>query len=56
MMGRGRHATMAELKKRQDPRHALTRLVTYLSPYKFTLVLVLLFVLIYILLGLQNHI
>jgi ATP-binding cassette subfamily B protein len=41
-----------KIEKAKDPRHALTRLTMYLSPYKWTLALVLFFVLIYILLGL----
>ena len=41
-----------KIEKAKDPRHALTRLALYLSPYKTTLILVLTFVLLYISLGL----
>jgi len=41
-----------KIEKAKNPRHALTRLALYLSPYKFTLILVLGFVLAYISLGL----
>ena len=41
-----------KIEKARNPRHALTRLTMYLSPYKLTLILVLGFVLAYILLGL----
>ncbi len=40
------------IEKARDSRRALIRLAMYLSPYKFTLILVLTFVLVYILLGL----
>ena len=42
------------IEKPHDTRRALTRLVMYLSPYKYALALVLLFVLFYILLGLTE--
>jgi hypothetical protein len=55
-MGRG-PMQPGKIEKAKDPRHALTRLVMYLSPYKWSLALVLFFVLIYILLGAcSNHI
>lgn len=41
-----------KIEKARNPRHALMRLTMYLSPYKFTLTLVLGFVLAYISLGL----
>ena len=41
-----------KIEKAKNPRHALTRLAIYLSPYKITLILVLGFVLAYISLGL----
>jgi ATP-binding cassette, subfamily B, multidrug efflux pump len=41
-----------KIEKAKDPRNALIRLTMYLSPYKWTLALVLFFVLIYISLGL----
>jgi len=41
-----------KIEKAGDPRRALARLAMYLSPYKATLALVLMFVLAYILLGL----
>jgi ATP-binding cassette subfamily B protein len=50
-LGRG-PAQPGKIEKAKDPRHALTRLALYLSPYKWTLSLVLFFVLIYISLGL----
>jgi ATP-binding cassette subfamily B protein len=50
-MGRG-PMRPGKIEKAKDPRNALTRLGMYLSPYKWTLALVLLFVLIYISLGL----
>jgi ATP-binding cassette subfamily B protein len=43
-----------KIEKAKDPRNALTRLTMYLSPYKWTLALVLFFVLIYISLGLTE--
>jgi ATP-binding cassette subfamily B multidrug efflux pump len=43
-----------KIEKASDPRRALVRLALYLSPYKWTLVLVVIFVLIYILLGLME--
>jgi ATP-binding cassette subfamily B protein len=50
-MGRG-PMQPGKIEKAKDPRHALTRLTLYLSPYKITLFIVLIFVLGYILLGL----
>ena len=50
-MGRG-GMRPGKIEKAGDPRRALKRLAMYLSPYKFTLVVVLTFVLAYILLGL----
>ncbi len=50
-MGRG-PMQPGRIEKAGDPRRALTRLALYLSPYKFTLALVMVFVLVYILLGL----
>jgi hypothetical protein len=44
------------IEKARDSRRALGRLAAYLSPYKFTLGLVLVFVLIYILLGLLEEV
>ena len=41
-----------KIEKAGDPRRALTRLALYLSPYRVALSMVLVFVLIYILLGL----
>jgi ATP-binding cassette, subfamily B, multidrug efflux pump len=43
---------LGKIEKAGDPRRALARLVMYLSPYKATLAIVLVFVLAYILLGL----
>jgi ATP-binding cassette subfamily B multidrug efflux pump len=51
-MGRGGGMRPGKIEKAKDPRHALTRLTLYLSPYTGTLILVLVFVLMYILLGL----
>src|SRR5512139_2227156 len=45
-------AQSGKIEKATDPRRALLRLALYLSPYKVALTLVLLFVLIYTLLGL----
>jgi len=53
MLGRG-PMVPGRIEKPRDSRRAITRLVMYLSPYKFALALVLLFVLIYILLGLTE--
>ena len=50
-MGRG-PMQPGKIEKAKDPRNALTRLTMYLSPYKSTLALVMLFVLAYISLGL----
>ena len=50
-MGRG-PMQPGKIEKAGDPRGALLRLVLYLSPYKATLALVMVFVLAYILLGL----
>ena len=52
MMGRGSGMRPGKIEKAKNPRHALTRLVMYLSPYAKTLILVMFFVLTYILLGL----
>src|SRR5258706_1867318 len=51
-MGRGGGIRPGRIEKAKDPRHALTRLTMYLSPYTTTLILVMFFVLVYILLGL----
>ncbi len=51
-MGRGGGMRPGRIEKAKDPRHALTRLTLYLSPYKITLLTVMVFVLVYILLGL----
>src|SRR6266498_4032137 len=50
-MGRG-GMRPGKIEKASDPRRVLTRLAMYLSPYKSTLAVVMVFVLIYILLGL----
>jgi ATP-binding cassette, subfamily B, multidrug efflux pump len=50
-MGRG-PMQPGKIEKAGDPRRALVRLALYLSPYKATLALVMVFVLAYILLGL----
>jgi ATP-binding cassette subfamily B protein len=50
-LGRG-PSQPGKIEKAKDPRHALTRLAMYLSPYKLTLALVLSFVLAYTSLGL----
>jgi ATP-binding cassette, subfamily B, multidrug efflux pump len=42
------------IEKASDPKRALVRLAMYLSPYKWTLALVVLFVLVYIILGLME--
>lgn len=47
-----RPAAVGKIEKARDPRHALTRLLPYLSPFKAMLGLVLVFVLIYTVLGL----
>ncbi len=52
MMGRGGGMRPGKIEKAKNPRHALTRLAMYLSPYAKTLTLVMFFVLIYISLGL----
>jgi len=54
-MGRG-PMQPGKIEKAKDARHALTRLAMYLSPYKSTLILVLVFVLAYISLGLLEPI
>ena len=54
-LGRGGGMRPGKIEKAQDPRHALTRLTMYLSPYKATLILVMAFVLAYILLGLLDR-
>src|SRR5690242_4096275 len=51
-MGRGGGMRPGKIEKANNPRRALTRLALYLSPYKGTLAVVLVFVLSYILLGL----
>ncbi len=51
-LGRGGGMRPGKIEKAGDPRRALTRLTMYLSPYKGTLIWVLIFVLAYILLGL----
>jgi len=51
-LGRGGGMRLGKIEKAHDSRRALTRLTMYLSPYKATLALVLLFVLAYISLGL----
>jgi ATP-binding cassette subfamily B multidrug efflux pump len=51
-MGRGGSMRPGRIEKAGDPRRALSRLARYLIPYKFTLIVVLVFVLAYILLGL----
>jgi len=53
VLGRG-PMQPGKIEKPRDTRRALTRLVMYLSPYKYALALVLFFVLIYILLGLTE--
>jgi ATP-binding cassette, subfamily B, multidrug efflux pump len=52
-MGRG-SMRPGRIEKASDPRRALVRLAMYLSPYKWTLALVVIFVLVYILLGLME--
>ena len=47
-----RPADPGKIEKARDPRDALTRLVPYLKPFMATLILVLLFVLVYTVLGL----
>ncbi|MCJ7432898.1 MAG: ABC transporter ATP-binding protein/permease [Anaerolineales bacterium] len=47
-----RPADPGKIEKARDPRNALTRLLPYLNPFKLLLILVLVFVLIYTLLGL----
>ncbi|MCB0166447.1 MAG: ABC transporter ATP-binding protein, partial [Anaerolineae bacterium] len=47
-----RPAAVGRIEKANDPRHALIRLLPYLKPFKFTLVLVFSCVIIYTLLGL----
>jgi len=51
-MGRGGGMRPGKIEKANNPRRALTRLAMYLSPYKITLAVVLVFVFAYILLGL----
>ncbi len=50
--GQRRPADPGKIEKARDPRSALTRLLPYLSPFKVVLSLVLVFVLIYTVLGL----
>jgi ATP-binding cassette subfamily B protein len=47
-----RPAQVGRIEKARDPRHALTRLIPYLSPFRVALVMVFGFVLIYTTLGL----
>jgi ATP-binding cassette subfamily B protein len=47
-----RPADPGKIEKARDPRNALTRLLPYLNPFKVVLALVLVFVLVYTLLGL----
>jgi len=47
-----RPADPGKIEKARDPRNALTRLLPYLKPFKVVLILVLVFVLIYTVLGL----
>jgi ATP-binding cassette subfamily B multidrug efflux pump len=49
-----RPAQVGRVEKARDPRHALTRLIPYLSPFRVTLVIVFGFVLIYTMLGLAG--
>ena len=51
LQARGR-ARLRSIEKARDPRQALVRLIPYLKPFRFTLGLVLLFVLVYTSLGL----
>jgi ATP-binding cassette subfamily B multidrug efflux pump len=51
-MGPRRPSSPGRIEKARDPRHALIRLIPYLGPFKHTMVLVSLFILIYTLLGL----
>jgi ATP-binding cassette subfamily B multidrug efflux pump len=51
-MGPRRPAGSVRIEKARDPRHALIRLIPYLGPFKHTMALVFLFILIYTLLGL----
>ncbi len=51
-MGRGGGMRPGKIEKASNPRRALVRLAMYLSQYKATLIVVLVFVLAYILLGL----
>ena len=53
MMDR-RPSAVGRIEKAQNPRQAMSRLAGYLLPYKWTMTLVLVFVLIYILLGLMG--
>ena len=52
VMGPRRPAGVGKIEKARDPRHALVRLLPYLSPFKGTLLLTLVFILIYTVLGL----
>lgn len=51
-MGPRRPAAVGKIEKAQDPRGALARLIPYLSQFKFAMILVLIFVLLYTALGL----
>ena len=52
VMGQRRPSEPGTIEKAKDPRSAATRLVAYLAPFKLQLILVLVFVVIYTLLGL----
>ena len=54
VLGPRRPAGASKIEKARDPRHALVRLLPYLSPFKATLLLVLVTILIYTLLGLAG--
>jgi hypothetical protein len=51
VMGPRRPAGVGKIEKARDPRHALVRLLPYLSRFKGTLLLTLVFILIYTVLG-----
>ena len=51
-MGPRRPAAVGKIEKAKDPRGALARLLPYLTQFKFGMILVLIFVLIYTVLGL----
>ncbi|HEX9018143.1 MAG TPA: hypothetical protein VF806_03090, partial [Anaerolineaceae bacterium] len=52
MSGRGPAARLNHIERAHDPRRALVRLLPYLRPFRLLMALVLVFVLIYTLLGL----